>query len=473
MKQKKNPLLVAISLIACLVLVPAGLASAATINLAPNISSVSKGSIVSVGIYENSGGEPVNAARATLSYPANLLDFVSVSNSSAFSIVAANSGGGGTVQVDRGALPAVTGRQLIATVNFRAKTDVGSAAITVTSGSVLSANTNGETLTGSTGANITLKAVPPPPAPPPPPDTTPPTISDVKITAVGPNTATITWKTSEPANSKVDYGYNSTYGIVAADNAMVTEHKITLNPNLLKPLSEVHFLISSVDAAGNEVKDKDASFTTKGMTVRLTLVDHHKKPLKNALVDIGGKPVRTNDKGQATLLDLQLGKNRGIVTYKQQVLPITVNVNEAVKDTLVSVQSATVGLKVKQTNSIWPAVLIIVGLLIIGSGFTLRPVLQKRLKRKKPRDGGPSQPPTTGGTAPPSKSSNPIAPKPKSEPAESVKASTVLPTDTSHMTLDAVEAKYSKKAAEGDMLIPAGLPRETRPEPTIVQPNRH
>jgi hypothetical protein len=392
MKHTKRLSLATLALGISLALFPVGLASASTINLTPSSSSVSKGSLVRVNIYENSGGDAVNAARATLSYPANLLDYVSISNSAAFSIVAASGGGGGSVQVERGALPAVTGRQLLATVTFRAKTDAGSAPITVTGGSVLSEASNGETLTGSSGTNLTLTPVPPT-AEVPPPDTTPPTITKIKVVNIGPNSATITWTTSEPANSKVSYGFNTNYGVEAVDNAQVTDHKITLNPNLLKPMTEVHFLVSSTDGAGNAATDKDQTFTTKGLTVKVTLVDQRKQPIEGAVIDLGDKPVTTNKKGQATVTNLAAGKLKGTVTYKGEVKTITVTVNETVKDTLVSVQSATIGIKVKHASSVLPAVILAVALLLLGGSGFGAPYLRKYLHKGK--DNQPTPPAAT------------------------------------------------------------------------------
>src|SRR3989344_5362988 len=106
------------------------LAATANLYLSPASGSVSKGSILTVNIRENSGSEPVNSVQANLSYPANLLDFVSINSSSAWGVVAQNSGGSGSVQIARGALPAVSGDQLVARVRFRGKTDSGTARIT-------------------------------------------------------------------------------------------------------------------------------------------------------------------------------------------------------------------------------------------------------------------------------------------------------------------------------------------------------
>jgi len=332
-------------------------------------SSAVKGSIFTVGIYENSGPEPVNAATATLSYPTNLLTYIGISNSAAFSIVASNGASGGQVSVDRGALPAVAGRQLIASVQFKANTDSGSATISVTGGSVLSANTNGEIFGGGGGLTVALRApaVAAPEAPAPPADTTPPTISAIKVTAIGTNTATVTWTTSEPATSKVSYGFTNKYGIAADDPALVTSHTATLNPDLLSPMTQVHFLISSSDGAGNTASAKDQTFTTTGLHVLVTVSDKKHKPLAGATLSFAGKSVTTNQRGQATITDLRPGATSGTISYHGASTPATLTV-VAVADTQKGVQTISLtGIRpastTKRVVTVVPFVLIIFALL--------------------------------------------------------------------------------------------------------------
>jgi len=289
-------------------------AASATMSLS-SAGSVVKGSYITVSIRENSGAEPVNAAKATLSYPANLLSFVSVNSSSAFGVAASGSGGGGTVSVDRGALPAVSGSQTVATVTFKALTDSGTAAIAITSGSVLSANDSSELYAGGSGTNIALKA-PAPVAEAPPADTIPPKITAVSAGTITPNTAIISWTTSEPATSEVNYGPNQSYGLAAADNNLVTDHKVTLGSPLIAPATLFHYIVKSADAAGNPASSPDATFTTKGAVLLITVVDQKGKTISGAKVELAGKDGITNQKGQVTLSGLPLGKLVGTVTYK-------------------------------------------------------------------------------------------------------------------------------------------------------------
>src|SRR3569833_2031028 len=105
---------------AAMLMIPAGhaWAASATLYLSPSSGSVANGDTISVGIRENSGSQAVNGVQANLTYPASLFDVANIISSSAFSIVAQNSYGNGSIQLGRGALPSVTGDQLVATVVF-------------------------------------------------------------------------------------------------------------------------------------------------------------------------------------------------------------------------------------------------------------------------------------------------------------------------------------------------------------------
>jgi len=60
---------------------------------------------------------------------------------------------------------------------------------------------------------------------------------------------TITWQTSEPANSIIRYGTNLTFSLATTNSALVTSHSIMLGR--LVPGKTYYFYMSSADAAGN------------------------------------------------------------------------------------------------------------------------------------------------------------------------------------------------------------------------------
>jgi hypothetical protein len=421
-KMKKIMLTVAAFLIVAVPLMNVQLAFAAAAVSLSAPGSAAKGATVTVSVYENSGGESVNAASVRLSYSADTLDFVGIASSGAFGIVAANSGGGGSVQIDRGALPAVSGRQLIGSVRLRAKVDSGTGTVAITSSSVVSADSNSNIASG--GGSATIKFTPPAAAPTPTPeapkDTIPPTIKDVAVKDLTSNTATVTWTTSEPATSEVDYGFGTGYGVVANDPNPVTDHKIVLNTATLAPNTEYHFVVKSVDPAGNAAADSDKTFKTKGAVLTVTVLDQNKKAVTNAKVEIGGASAVTNSKGQATLQDLQIGKTLAAVTYKGKQTVFNVTVKPI--DPKNSAQAETFTIKVSH-NLVWILVLPII-FLLAALAFIFRKRLQSLVGSlhigaigsklpQLPKSKGPTAAPSAvikPSVSAPSQTSSPVSP---------------------------------------------------------------
>ncbi|MBA3710211.1 MAG: DUF4091 domain-containing protein [Planctomycetes bacterium] len=82
------------------------------------------------------------------------------------------------------------------------------------------------------------------------PDTKPPVISAVSASRITARSATIIWTTSESADSHVQYGTTSAYGVSSIlDTALVTSHSVTLNG--LSRKTFYHYRVMSRDAAGN------------------------------------------------------------------------------------------------------------------------------------------------------------------------------------------------------------------------------
>ncbi len=92
-------------------------------------------------------------------------------------------------------------------------------------------------------------------------DTTPPVVSSVASSGIGQTTASISWITDEPADSRVEYGTTTGYGSVATSASAVTSHSIPLSG--LTPGTTYHFRVRSTDAANNVSPfSADATFTT-------------------------------------------------------------------------------------------------------------------------------------------------------------------------------------------------------------------
>ncbi|MCD6523226.1 MAG: PKD domain-containing protein, partial [Candidatus Diapherotrites archaeon] len=90
-------------------------------------------------------------------------------------------------------------------------------------------------------------------------DVTPPTISNVNVN-VGPNSATITWDTDEPANGTIEYGTTTNYGSSVSHTDFVTSHSVTISG--LSGDTAYHFKIEVYDQSGNYNETTDDTFKT-------------------------------------------------------------------------------------------------------------------------------------------------------------------------------------------------------------------
>lgn len=348
---------------------PATFAASASISLSAGSSSATVGSYVTIYAYENSGSEPVNAAQVNFSYPSTLLQFLSINNSSAFSVVAQSSGGGGSVSIARGALPAVSGSQLVASVTFKALASSGTATLSVSGGSaIVSANSNANILSGSSGTSVTLKA--PAPAPPAAPkDTTPPTISAISVQNITTNSVTVSWTTNEAATSEVDYGFSTQYGLTLVNSTLVTTHSIVLNSPLIVSATTYHFTVKSDDAAGNQAQGSDQTFMTKGVSLAVTvLMLKGGKPVQNARVSYNDISVTTDKDGNATLTNMPTGKVTLVITSGGTTAAETVVIGPETNG-----KPQTVSFKLAATNMPWSPWLIPIAvgavILIAAIGF--------------------------------------------------------------------------------------------------------
>jgi hypothetical protein len=91
-------------------------------------------------------------------------------------------------------------------------------------------------------------------------DTTDPVISNIQVTDIGDNVATVTWTTDEPATSRVDYGETAGYGQNEQDLTLKTSHSLTLSG--LSASTVYHFRVRSIDENSNQASSADDTFQT-------------------------------------------------------------------------------------------------------------------------------------------------------------------------------------------------------------------
>ncbi len=373
-------------------------AGSATLYLSPGRKTVSPGSTIAVGVRVTAS-EPVNAVQADLGYNPALLDFVSISESgTSFPIAAQGTGGGGRVNIARGAITPVSGDRLVVTVYFRART-AGTAIVSfLGSSSVVRASDNADILAGSAGGTYTIaRASAPAPTkrtgggapapapgapatsepgapapapgyvPPPPPDRSGPAIKRVRKVNPTYDAVTVTWETDEPSTSVVEFGLTTNYGFVAEAPGRVTQHSVTLPSGILLPQGRYHFRIKTTDSNGNQSTSQDFIFSTLGYPAVIKAIDKDGTPIEGALVTIGNIQARTDAKGRALIRNLSPGAH--LVTIEMRgartASYITIRPEPPVKGQL---QSFPVTITVPAADlRLWGLLWLLVGL--IGLAF--------------------------------------------------------------------------------------------------------
>jgi hypothetical protein len=98
-------------------------------------------------------------------------------------------------------------------------------------------------------------------------DTTPPQISDITASAVGSDSATITWTTDEFATSTVLYGTQSgTYSETVSDSLYVKQHEVTLSELVPGATNYYYYVVRSSDQSDNTATSAEHSFEILGGT---------------------------------------------------------------------------------------------------------------------------------------------------------------------------------------------------------------
>ena len=80
-------------------------------------------------------------------------------------------------------------------------------------------------------------------------DKEPPIITDVNVQGISTDVAVVVWKTNEVADSSVDFGTSTIYGMTARDDRFITDHSVVLKG--LTANTTYHFHVKSTDVSGN------------------------------------------------------------------------------------------------------------------------------------------------------------------------------------------------------------------------------
>jgi transcriptional regulator CtsR len=99
---------------------------------------------------------------------------------------------------------------------------------------------------------------------------TPPVVSNMTVSNITTDLATITWTTDQLSNSLVEYGTSTSYGSSASDALMTTSHNMTLT-NLASG-TLYHFKVTSTNTYGVPSSSGDNTFTTSTPSVSATTI---------------------------------------------------------------------------------------------------------------------------------------------------------------------------------------------------------
>jgi hypothetical protein len=101
-------------------------------------------------------------------------------------------------------------------------------------------------------------------------DVTPPVISNIQVTGLSNETATITWTTNENSNTSVNYGTTTSLGTKSQTNDAVTSHSRSLSS--LTPNTTYYYNVTSCDTSGNCQTNGTYNFTTNITTTETAVI---------------------------------------------------------------------------------------------------------------------------------------------------------------------------------------------------------
>ncbi|HEX5448340.1 MAG TPA: cohesin domain-containing protein [Candidatus Saccharimonadales bacterium] len=129
-----------------------------SLSLTPSSKSVPLSSALAVKIWADTGGQKVNDVQVKLSYPIDKLNFVSINTKgSAFGLAVKDTLGIGKISISRGSFDPLSGKLLVATVNFTGANNHGTATVKFTKGTALvSSMTNKNILSATYDGSFNL-----------------------------------------------------------------------------------------------------------------------------------------------------------------------------------------------------------------------------------------------------------------------------------------------------------------------------
>lgn len=406
----KLPVITTIIIVAFFLLPKSTFAS--TLYLSPGGGAISIGGITSIQVRLSAGGDAVNGVSAFLSYPADKLDVAWVSPGSAFAIEAEKSYGGGSIKISRGNISGVTGDVNVATIGFRGKS-TGSATVSFVGGSAApraSDSSDSLNLGGSRGGVYNVAAGVPKPAAKASPSSSSGTqvtqliISNVTVSAVSTNTATVSWQTNGKSDSFIEYGLEKDkYFLSTGSTQLATSHSLKLENALLGPGLKIHFRVKSKDSDNHEAMSEDQELQLTGYQVKIKVTDEAGNPLSGVEVWLYSDPVKavTDTNGEAIFNNVSPGKHLAVVKApdgdKSSEVLVAADTSGPAGSNYAVIK---INKPVKQSPKIFPEKITLPQILALSAGIAVLLILigttmmlrRRKTRPPKPLDEVPGQP---------------------------------------------------------------------------------
>jgi len=322
----------------------------ATLYFSPPAGTFSQGDNFWITIMVNTKGEAVNALAAYFSYPEDKLEALGVSTAgSVMTIWAEKKAEGGKIEIAGGLpTPGFSGIKKIASVGFKVKVSSGSVNFKFNEDSAVLTDAENKnilnlTYSGQGNYNFKPKSVTTPPIE----KAQPPIISEVKIEERSQNEVTISWKTDQEADSTIEYGLTSDYGLITTDEKLTKEHSLIISG--LSPGTVYYFKLKNRIATDEESETENLTFSPLGYQVGIKILNFaDNQPLIGAEVVFPGPPQTiktTNQEGRVLFDHLPLGRQWISVKYDEVSLsyPLDISAEEEIQRFEVLFKTSTPG----------------------------------------------------------------------------------------------------------------------------------
>lgn len=394
--------------------VPTASAASTLIYISPASKSVKTGTTFSVGVYIEPD-QRADTAHVVMSYDASKLQYISHDTAgSPLNMELGDGTSSGHVQFDSAKLGGyVTGTTFVANVTFKALASSGSSTIGMAGSDV--AYAGGSLHASNSGSTISFTSTtstPPPssggsggksggssgstssgsssgsksssnstnPSKSPATSTKPTTKQPAKVvgTTVANSTmqftqAALQLTSSQPTRVYVSYSSDKTHFQNTKYTGLSTSHSVTLDG--LTPGQTYYYYVFSKDQNGHVTKSSEYNFSTKGVSIAVTVYDKNHHVIAGQTVTLHSQAYsqKTNNRGVATFTNVTPGQHELSYTVngKTYTQPLAVKNNIATKNgqQTAPLQTASITFPIVQTSHnsmiVWAIVIAVLLIIII------------------------------------------------------------------------------------------------------------